>query len=253
MRWSAVITAGGITPAELATATNAPHKALAKVGGKTSIQRVIDAIRAAHVEEIVVVADDKVLASLDDYLLTATPGHNPASSARSGVDKLNNPEAILFIPADTPLLEPAHLQQFSSAIIRRVRQEAWLAIGLCRAAEITKINAPHKPIKLKGYPAVASSLMAASASGFSNALNVVEKASANRKSQLKIAMTAGLLNLIRYLTGTLTLSRAEMAAGRILRSQAIIIQDCHPHSALDIDDVADWHHLKEYARRLGLE
>lgn len=253
MRWSAVITAGGIPPPSLAASMGVGHKALALVAGETCISRVVSSVIGSGVSEVAVVGEEAVCLHLPQGVMQVAPRENPAASAKAGLEQLHNPQNVLFIPADTPLITADHILDFIRKCESRISEESWLSIGLCRRSEFQATGAPHKPLKIKNYPCVSTSLMAGSAAGFAAATAQLDRASQNRKSQLRMALSAGPINLIRFITGMLTITKAEAIASKIMGGQALLILDCHAHTAMDIDDVADWKHLQDYVKRLGLE
>ena len=58
---------------------------------------------------------------------------------------------------------------------------------------------------------------------------------------------------IRGGAGEVTIAEAEQRLGRAFDAQAIIVTGCHPLTAADIDDVADYDEIRIYASILNDE
>ncbi len=259
--WGAVIAAAGEADPSLAAACGAKYKSLAILGGKPAVSYVLDACRLADLDQIAVVGQPEVIAALGELReneLTAQPGDSPFSSARNGLQQLHPALKVFFLPSDSPLISWFDLNTFQAKIDKRLWQnqsERWFAAGLSPKSEVQKHypNAPYKYLRFFGERFASGALYAASRPAVEHAIEILERSIANRKSQLRLAWQFGLINLGLYLSGLMSLARAEKRAGRLLGGEAFIIPTCHPRTTLDFDDVADWQFLKDNFERLRLE
>jgi len=256
--WSAVITAGGDAPPGLREAIGTPHKSFAEFGGLPSVAHVVEACLGAGIERIAVVAEEEARGGLSAYSVShAQPGASNIQSAKSGMNALGSGGKVLFVPGDSPLLRASQILHFISRLEERlsVAEEPWFAIGFSPKAHVEDAfpGAPYRYLRLREGKFASGALLAASTSGFDSALRILEDASRNRKSQLRLLLKFGPGALLSYFAGRLSLAQAEQRAARVLGGEAIIVPDCHPASTYDIDTLEDWRWLSENYERLRLE
>ena len=259
--WGAVIAAAGEADPSLAAASSTKYKSLAILNGRPVLSYILDACRQADLDQIVIVAQPEVLEAIGELReneLTAQPGDSPFTSAKNGLEQLHPALKIFFLPSDSPLITSHDLIMFQAQIEKRlstVNCERWFAAGLSPKSEVQKHypTAPYKYLKFFGERYASGALYAASRPAIEHAIEILERSITNRKSQLRLAWQFGLINLGLYLSGLMSLKRAERRAGRLFGGEAFIIPTCHPRTTLDFDDVADWQFLKENFERLRLE
>ena len=260
-RWGAVILAGGTAGESLTGATGEPVKGLVTFDGKPSVAYALDACRDAGIGKVALVAGEEIrkrigaLSGLERY---AEPGSNNIQSARNGMAEIESDLPLLILPSDSPLISGDHLRGFIHSVSGRLGAmppDRWFAAGIALKEEVEKRlpGAEYKYVRLKEGRFAAGGLYAASRQGVEAALKQLETASRNRKSQLKLALQVGVLNLCRYCLGLISLTDAERLAGRLLGGEAIIISDSHPFTTMDFDTPEDWSYLVENFERLRLE
>jgi hypothetical protein len=176
-------------------------------------------------------------------------GETQIENARRAVEALGGVEAVLFLPADTPLLTALMLNSFMSAVAQRAKEDRWLAAGVTSVEEFRQIlpRTETQSINLKDGALLSGALYAASPSAFLHALKLLSEMSVSRKNQLAMLLKLGLWSVVRYLMHQVTIAEAEQRLGRAFDAQAIVITGCHPLTAADIDDVADYDELRIYA------
>lgn len=250
MTWGVVIAAGGLVKDPLASAIGTPRKALATIGGRTCLERTLDAVRDAGLDVCVTVSGDDVEPHVHHGEFVCE-GEGQIENARIAVETLPDVEAVLFLPADSPLLSAESLTQFISDLEERIEkeQERWLAVGLTTLQDF-KAEFPgikNQPIRLRDGDFLSGALYATSPEGFLHAINVIDEMSKSRKSQLSLLMKLGVWTVLCYLMHRVSISDAEEKLGKILEGQAIIVTGCDPSMAADIDDVADFDELRIHA------
>lgn len=254
INWAAVITAGGYADPNLEAKIGCRVKSLAHLGSRSLLTRAVEAIQAAGIHEIVVVGDSQVLEALqhNQQVKHAERGANPARSAENGIQSVSSAENILFFPADTPFITQEHVKQFCEACEHRAQaSKDWLALGICskRAVQAELPNAPYRYVRLREGAFATSSLQAGTRHAFHSALNLLSQISENRKSKLAVARMFGITNVVRLLTGNLTIPTIEARAAKWLQSDCFIIRDTHPLASFDIDDVADWEYAQNFSAK----
>jgi hypothetical protein len=198
----------------------------------------------------VVVSGDDVAPHVHYGRLVAE-GDRQVENARLAVEALPDADALLFLPADSPLLTGEMLRAFHEVVAARVKPEAdrWFAAGLTGANEFRKEfpRMATTTINLKDGAFVSGALYAASRKGFFHALSVIEAMSESRKNQVAMLLKLGPGTVVRYLMHRISIADAEERLGRLFEGQAIIVTGCDPRSAADIDDVASYDEIKIYA------
>lgn len=246
MKWGVVIAAGGTVEAELSRAIGSHRKALARLGQRTSLAWTLDAVAEASLGPCVTVTGADAAGEIAHGEFVAE-GRSAIDNALLGLEALpTSVQAVLFIPADTPLMNGTMLTEFAEKIGRRIEGDDWCAAGLSPAGRFREAfpEAAFKALRLREGPQLSGALYAASPKGLRTALDLVSSMRRSRKSQLAMAWKLGPFNMLRYLSGRVSMQRAEAIVGRLLGSQAIIVPDCHPATCLDFDTVEDWLHVQ---------
>ncbi len=250
LRWGVVVAAGGLVKDPLASALGTPRKALAMVKGRSSLAWTLDAVRDAGLADCVVVSGDDVEPHVH-YGRLVPEGSGQIENARIAVEALPGADAILFLPADSPLLTADMLVSFVKTVSSRVRpdHEKWFAAGVTTSEAFQAVfpRMPVVPINLKDGSFLSGALYSASRAGFFHAIDVIETMSRSRKNQLAMLLKLGPLTVLRYLFHQVTLDDAEVRLGRLFDGQAIVVIGCDPLMAADIDDVADYDEIRIFA------
>lgn len=242
MRWGAVVVAGGEATLELREATGARTKALAPLAGRPSLAWLLDAVRAAGLEGCVTVGGPDV-EPVVNWGSFACEGASAVDNARIGALGLPAAEALLFLPADAPLIDGDMLLGFVSAVDGRVGSaERWYAAGLSSArafrAEFPEL--PMRALRLREGRLVSGALFAASPAGLRHGLDVFDYMRHHRRRLWTMLRRVGPGSMLRYSLGLATLGHAEGAIGRLLEGRALLVPDCHPATCADFDDAAEY-------------
>lgn len=251
MKWGVVVAAGGHETGELASAMGTTRKALAPIGGSSSLARTLIAVAGADLANCVTVSGEDVHPHVS-HGQTAHEGNGAIDNIRIGLSALEPCDAILMLPADTPFMTPEMLQQFCDGVASRILSPDWLAVGLARAQEFQNQfpELPSDSIRLKEGRFVSGALYAATPTAFGQALDLVTRLRDSRKSQFSLVQKLGLLNLIRYFLGQADLTMAERVLTQTLGADAIIVTDCHPATCLDFDSASEYLAIRNHP--LGL-
>ncbi len=244
--WGVVILAGGLVSDPLASALGTPRKALAVVGGRTCVDLTLDAVRQAGFTDIVVVSGDDVREVVGDEVWIAEQ-NGQIENARAGVEALPGHEKILFLPADTPFLEPDMILDFIAKVNQREagQSDHWFAAGVCRYEEFLKIlpGFEHPHIRLREGAFMSGAFYATSRRGFFHGADMFKSFSNNRRNQFKMLLRVGIVPLLRYVFHRVTIAEAERTLGRLFGGRAFVITECDPWSMADIDTADEYRRL----------
>ena len=247
MRWGVVVVAGGLVKDPLASAIGTPRKALASIGGRTCLARTLDAVRDAELNDCVTVSGEDVEEHVHHGMLVHERD-SQIENARYGVEALPSVDAVLFLPADSPLLEASTLTKFMDDVTQRINdgEERWLAAGLTGLEEFREQfpSIGTQPIRLRDGDFLSGALFATSPAAFLNAIALIDEMSKSRKNQVALLMKLGFWTVIKYLMNRVSIADAEEKLGKIFEGQAIVVTGCDPCMAADIDDVADYDELR---------
>lgn len=255
MNWGVVVAAGGLESDPLASLMGTPRKSLAPIAGRPSLSWVLDAVRDAEFATCVTCCGEDARPAV--HWGTLVPeGATGVASVANGVTALGETcEGVLILPGDAPALTGPMLRTFVEAVERRRTQERdhqkWYAAGLTRLDEFEAAfpGFPAHPFRLAEGHMLSGALFAASPAGFWQGASLFEAMRQSRRSQLGMVRRLGVVPLLRYLTGRVTLRDAEGIIGRLLEGAAWIVPDQPPATCLDFDDDQDYTLIADWAAR----
>ncbi len=252
MKWGVVVLAGGHVTDPLKGALGTSRKALASLGGQTSLARTLSAVRDAGFVECVTVSGEDVKSQVKHgYFVLEHEGQ--FENASVGAKEVGKMDAILFLPADTPFLEPASLIAFTSEIEKRVggRTSNWLAAGLVTLEDFEEAfpRLSTKPIRLKEGPHVSGALFASTPAAFRKAHAIIKAMSRSRKSQFSMLRRLGLGTFVKYVLRAISFDEAERRLSQLFGAEVMLFTGCDASTAADFDDVADFNELLTRASR----
>jgi len=241
--FSAVITAAGQASNDLALRLGSYEKCAAKLGDKPICLASVQAALMAGASGLAVVCGPetrRALGPLPDRCIFAEPGEGPVESALNGRQALVAENTIVFLAGDLPFIEPDHVAGF---VERCPTGQIWVAAGVCSDSDVVG-RFPDIPgmkySKLSGTKYAGGGIFAASQPGFEKVADLASKFSRDRKSQFRMACQFGIFNMLRFLTGTMPLNAAEVAATRLFGCESRIVTGCAPELIADVDTVDDW-------------
>ncbi|MDQ2985677.1 MAG: nucleotidyltransferase family protein [Armatimonadota bacterium] len=244
--FSAIISAAGQAGEDLARVLGVDEKCAAMVGEQPLALAATIAALSAGASQVAIVCGPKtraMLTPLPTRCVFAEPGTNPVESARAGARSLNPTGTILFLPGDLPFVGAEHVSEFLSELQKRIPDRPWVAAGISSRVDIER-RFPNAPgmgyMKLDGVQYAGGGIFAASPEGFERTLSILSKIAGNRKSQMRMALRFGPMNVIRYFTGRMTTAGAEHAGQRLFGCDSFVIPNCAPETTIDVDNAEDW-------------
>jgi GTP:adenosylcobinamide-phosphate guanylyltransferase len=227
----------------VAAAGNAPGKVLVDVGGRPMLARVLDAVaRAAGVRTIIVVCPDApgyhaVLASAGAPV-RIDPAEGPAASVNAALALRPDDGAVVVATGDHALLEPGWVNQF---VERASACGADAVVGVVDHAGVARRfpDSRRTRYRFADIAVCGANLFYFADAGARRAVSQWQTFEAYRKRPWRIVAKLGPANLLRYMSGRLTLTQATEALSRRLgvRVRAVLIDD--PCAAVDVDSPAD--------------
>ena len=131
----------GIIPARYAS-SRFPGKPLARIAGKTLIQRVVERCQAARsLSEVIVATDDTRIWEVAQNFCRAemtAPGHPSGSDRIAEVAERCQCDAVINIQGDEPLIEPAVIDAVANAL-----SEAEMSTAATPIPDATEYESPN--------------------------------------------------------------------------------------------------------------
>jgi GTP:adenosylcobinamide-phosphate guanylyltransferase len=260
--FTAVVLAGDRTAHDpVARAAGVPCKALALVGGRPMVHRVLDALGTARGIGARILCGPRRDALEQDAELrilveTGTvewvaPATTPSLSAAAALDRVPAAAPVLLTTADHALLTPAVVDHFCEAARAT---GADVVVGLARAEQVIAAfpGTRRTILRLKGGGYCGCNLFAFLTPTGREAAQYWRRVEQQRKRPLRLA--AGVLGwsgILDYALGRLTLEAAlERMSRRLgIRAGSVILP--FPEAAVDVDSVEDLRLVRVLAEPRG--
>jgi len=232
----------------VATAAGVPCKALAPVGGRAIVLRVLDALRAAdEVGDILMVGPEREritgCAELNELVATGVvgwlaPGPTPATSAGSALATIARDAPVLVTTADHALLAPNVVDHFCVAA-RESGRELLAAVAEHAAVVETCPGVRRTVLKLRGDRVCGCNLFAFLTPRAREVASFWTRVEALRKQPLRMVGMLGWSVVLRYALGRLTLDQALAHLSRKTGVDLDVVRLPFPEAAVDVDTAAD--------------
>jgi GTP:adenosylcobinamide-phosphate guanylyltransferase len=238
---NAVVLAGGPLDAVAALQPGAPNKAFVRVGGRALVERVLAALRATpEIERIIVVAPPSTHASAELALADErrADGKRISDSLRSGVRGLALDEHVLIATSDLPILTPRATGDF---IARARKADGEIGYGCVeRCVHVAAYpQVPHTWARLRDGVYCGGGLMTLRPRVLPALERFIEALGAARKKPWRLASLFGARVLLKYATGTLSISDAECRACELLGAPAQAVVSPYAETAVNVDRPSD--------------
>jgi len=241
-----IVTAGGLPGPDdpLYEYTQGKPKALLEMGGRTMLERVMDALQSAqHVDRIVLVGleDDmgmKFLRPVDQYL----PDHGSlVGNVLAGLRWLQQDkpdlESVLFCSSDLPAITANNVDSFVESCEPYDKGIYYVFVPR-EAMEARFPGSKRTYVKLKGLEVAGGDMAIAKAEMADSNEELWRTLTEARKHAWKLASTIGFGVLFKYLFRQLSVEDIEQTAERIIGEPATIVLDAPAEIAMDVDKPA---------------
>ena len=247
--FTAIVLAGDRGPDDpLVKATGAACKALVEIDGQPMVLRVLETLRnSSYIEQRILSGPRQeflhtqvaLTQQIDDQqLLWQPPQATPSTSASYALKDAPRQQPVLITTADHPLLTPEIVDHFCE---HSLRQNLDVTVGLCEYPRIKQAfpGIRKTVLKFSDGEYCGCNLFAILTADARRMADIWRQVENERKNPLRIIRLLGWLSVMRYLTGTLSLTSALNALSEklALRIGAVLLP--YPEAAVDVDSVAD--------------
>lgn len=240
---------GGEDPlAATAAAAGVGQKCLIPVAGTPMLSRVIEALAGSKAIGLIGVSIDDpdaaapALAALSEAasarVRVMTSAATPSLSVAAAIEELDQPPPLLVTTADHPLLTPELIDLFTT---EAALSGADLGVALAPAASVLKAypNARRTWLRFRDDRYTGCNLFALLTPESRQALEFWRRVESDRKRPLRIVRAFGLVSLVAYLGGRMTLAAAMERASNRLGAEVRAIVLAWPEAAVDVDKPED--------------
>ncbi|GAC1652268.1 MAG: hypothetical protein NVS9B12_01470 [Vulcanimicrobiaceae bacterium] len=233
----AVITAGGRVSGELAAAMGTQVKALAKVAGRTMLERAVAAARIAGAKKIAVIGGSEVRAAIATTVeVVVAEGQTGAENVHLALSIFSG-ETLLYLSSDLPFISG----QAVTAFVARVPPEA-LAMPLAEAGAYERRfpGSPEHATVIGGERIANGSVFVIPPGAAPRLDRVARKLFVARKNLPGMAVLLGPQLLLKFALKRLRIADIERKAAALLGCPAYAIRDCNPELCFDVDTLEDY-------------
>ena len=245
-RWTAVVLAasrGADDP--MARHAGVLHKATIEVGGVPMLRRVVQALAdSGRIGAIHVVIDDEDAArralgpALAERVRLLKPAASASASVLKAVKAAGRAWPMLVTTGDLPFLSATAVRDFLSAA---EASAAALVIALARREDVLAAfpTIQRTWMRLGGESVTSCNMFALKGESALAAVRFWQRAEKDRKRPWRIALSFGLLALVRLLLSRAGARAVVAEAGRRLGTTADAVFVDDPRLAIDVDKPSD--------------
>jgi molybdopterin-guanine dinucleotide biosynthesis protein A len=238
---TAIVLAGGARDEVTAHDPSAPNKAFVSIGGRTLVERVVDALRTSpHIRRVIAVAPAEAfghpaLAGADEV---RPSGVRMRESLHAGVAELAPDEPVLVTASDLPILTTAAIEDF---LARAASADADIAYACVeRGAHLARFpDVPHTWAHLRDGSFCGGGVVTMRPRALETLDRFLGRLGAARKNPLRLAQIFGLDMLARYALRRLSISDAERRASALLGVRVRAAVCAYPEIAVNVDRASD--------------
>jgi molybdopterin-guanine dinucleotide biosynthesis protein A len=252
--YDAIIPAGGEIDADFAKVVGTTNKALIHFEGRTTLDRIVDALRESGcIRRIAVIGPPEVHQAIQGRVeLLLEPGNSGPDNILKGLDALSEtdtpPDKVVVVTSDLPFLTGELVKRF---------------IEMCSEADITlpliskedfQARFPDSDstfIPLKDGTWTAGCMYLLDVKALRRAKPHIDKVFEVRKSTIGMAKLLGLRLVWKFVTKTLAVSDIERKIETMLHCTGKAIKGSPPELAYDIDYLDDYEYAVKHLESKG--
>jgi GTP:adenosylcobinamide-phosphate guanylyltransferase len=245
--YNAIVTAGGLIEGEFCQQAGTAIKAMVQVGGRTLLERTLDALRGSgSIAHIALIAPDEVRGSDEaarvDHFITAH--QSGVVNILAGLDHFQNDGHVVLCASDLPFISAAAIKDF----LTRCPEGSAICYPVFEKKEIGRELMPGIPsfIRLKDGEFTGGSLFRLQVSLCRERISQIGKSFNARKSPLGMARLLGPLILLKFMMGQCRLDDVKRKAEGIMGAPCALVRNCDPVITVDIDDVSSYRFACEH-------
>lgn len=247
--FTAIVLSGDRHPNDpLTIATGATCKALVEIDGEPMVLRVLNTLAAScSIQRLVLsgpqrhcLQDQTCIEQLinSGKISWLQPEATPSTSAYYAMQTVDAGQPVLITTADHPLLTTEIVNRFCSDSRARSLD---VVVGICEYDRVKEAFPGIKKtvMKFKDGNYCGCNLFAFMTSQARRLADSWRRVESERKNPLKVIKLLGLLSLVQYFTGTLTLKKALNRVSNEFGLRIGVVLLPYPEAAVDVDSVAD--------------
>src|SRR5262245_49264305 len=222
------------------------HKVLVPVGGQPMLSRVIDTLRNAGMERILVCIDPEIQKSADEPTRAALagadisivpPAASPSASVKSALESKEVRWPLLVTTGDHPLLTPKMIEHFC----RAAPHDADFIVGLARASVIHQQlpDSIRTFYRFREDDYSGCNLFLMRGPSVIALVDFWSRLEAYRKKPWRMIAAIGPLTLIRFALGSLTLDSALARLSNLVNVRIAAADLPFAEAAIDVDKPED--------------
>lgn len=237
---NAIILAGAFVDPEMGSVEENISRAMIKIGDKTMMQWVVDALRGAPSVGRIVAVGDVSADGLDGVI---EPGSNLVENMKRGIDSIDSKDPLLIVSSDIPLLTQEAVEDF---INRAEPLNADMVYPIIKKENCEKRHPEFKRTYLKTREGTftGGNVMLLKPEFITRNWDTIAEAYEARKHKSQLARMIGIGMLIRMVIGQalpfiLSVSALERAASRMLNAKVRAVVSDYSEIGEDIDKPSD--------------
>lgn len=241
---SAIILAGSDNDGSLKECSDATSEALIKIGDKTMVEYVINALEEAkEIQKIVIVGPKEDLDKLyhnRPHIITVESGNSIINSLLQGINSLKEDFAkqVLVVTADIPLITGQIIDDFLG-LCRNKKRDVIYPIVSKEQNEKKFPGVKRTYAKLKEGVFTGGNIFIVNPNIVAQCATFAEKIIALRKSPFKLVEFIGLSYVLKYIFGRLSITDAEKRVSELLGIQVEAVIVPYPEIGVDVDKPSD--------------
>lgn len=248
-----VILAGAPAGEELSPESAGMSRAMIRIGDKTMLQWVVDALKGSGAVGRVVAVGEVCADGLDQVIES---GGSMVENIRLGVSSLEDAERVLVVCGDIPMLTPKAVDDF---IERAKKLDVDLAFPIIPRSHCETRYPGIKRTYLTTGDGVftGGNLMLVRPEFIEQNWQAIAGAYAARKQVVKLARMIGLgmlarVMLSRVCPGILRISMIEQTVSRMLNARVGAVVSAYPEIGEDVDKPSDLEAVRSFMRPANL-
>lgn len=224
------------------------HKCLVDIAGVPMVVRVLETLLASpSVGDIVIsIEAPELLTELSAVSATVaagkvrvlTSGATPSRSVLAATEALASPTPLLVTTADNPLVTVQMIEHFL-AEAQATGADVVAALAAKSVIESAFPGAERTYLRFRDGRFSGCNLFALTRPAGLQAVRFWARAESHRKKPWRMIASFGVVSLVLFLLGRLTLSAAMRRASAVIKVRATVVQMPFPTAPVDVDKVSD--------------
>lgn len=248
----AIILAGAPAGRDLDPDGSLTGRAMVDIGGKTMLQRVVDALRGCPSISRIVAVGEVEAEGID---IVVEPGVDLIENIRCGLDRLDGAGPVLISSSDVPLLTSEAVSDFLKTALPLEVDLAYPVISRDRC-ESGFPGLKRTYLKTADGVFTGGNLMLARPEFLRDNWKAIADAYAARKQVFRLARMIGLQVLARCIVGQfvpsiLKLAYLEAAVSRMVNARVAVVISSYPEIGEDVDKPSDLGAVREILTQTG--